>query len=258
MRPGTISPTMNSPLRLLSLFDYSGNWSKPFADGGWETISWDIKLSEFMDINLIDSAETALELFEDVDGIIAAPPCTDFTLSGAQYWKIKDEDGRTWKSVELVRQVERLVDLFRPTDPDYDGVFFWAMENPVGRLPKLVPGIGPAWYFDPFEFAGWLKPSRRDLRELDRIRLKNGIDVTTEEATLITRSNAYKKKTGLWGEFNRNMVKKPIPPVKACPQGSPVQRKGGNSSKDQEQRSVTPLAFATAFYEANKNYRMVI
>ena len=33
--------------------------------------------------------------FDTVYGILAAPPCTDFAGSGAQYWKTKDEDGRT-------------------------------------------------------------------------------------------------------------------------------------------------------------------
>ncbi len=71
---------------LLSLFDYSGTWSEPFAQGGWNVINWDIKLSELMDINHIDLVETALDLFEDVDGILAAAPCTDFAGCGAQYW----------------------------------------------------------------------------------------------------------------------------------------------------------------------------
>jgi hypothetical protein len=40
---------------LLSLFDYSGTWSEPFAAAGWDVIQWDIKLDAFMDINLFDA-----------------------------------------------------------------------------------------------------------------------------------------------------------------------------------------------------------
>ena len=65
---------------LLSLFDYSGTWSKPYYYAGWNVHTWDIKLDELLNINSIDLAETALYLFEDVDGILAAPPCTDFSV----------------------------------------------------------------------------------------------------------------------------------------------------------------------------------
>jgi hypothetical protein len=209
-----------------------------------------------MDINLIDSAETALDLFEDVNAIIAAVPCTEFTKSGNQYWKIKDEDGRTRDALELVYQVQRLVDLFRPTDPDYDEVFFWAIENPAGRLPKLVPSLGKGLFFHPYEFAGWLDDvTKSDLQELERIRAKNGIDVSEDEAALIEWTNAYKKQTGLWGEFNRAMIKKSIEPVRACAQGGPTQRRGGKSDRTKELRSFTPEGFARAFYEANKDFK---
>jgi len=239
---------------LLSLFDYSGAWGSPFAAAGWDVIQWDIKLDEFMDVNNIDSAETALDLFENVDGILIAVPCTEFTKSCAQYWNMKDADGRTAAAVQLVRQSQKLVDLFRPTDPDYDGTFFWCLENPVGRLPKLVPELGQAKYFDPCEYAGYFDPGADVIAELDRIRKKNGHGVTNEENDLVIRWNAYTKKTGLWGEFVMP-EKRGIAPVKTAPQGSFTQRLGGSSAKTKELRSITPLAFAQAFFEANHEYQ---
>lgn len=242
---------------LLSLFDYSGNWSQPFAKNGWNVIQWDIKLFDFMDINLIEDAEIALDLFEHVDGIISAPPCTDFAVSGAQYWSKKDADGRTAFSLELVRQVQRLANLFTPTDPDYyeeGGTFFWVAENPVGRFGTLS-GLGKPYYFDPYEFAGHLSPTEDQLRELDRIRLKDGLNVTHEENELVMQINAYTKKTGLWGDFNKSIMKKPIMPVKTSKQGSFTQRLGGkDGDKGKEIRSFTPMGFAQAFYEANHNW----
>jgi len=236
---------------LLSLFDYTGTWFEPFYKAGWNVIQWDIQIAEFMDINLLDSAQTVLDQFEHVDGIIAAVPCTDFACSGARWFKAKDESGQTEESIELVRQVMRLVDLFKPTDYDYEGTFFWAIENPVGRLQKLT-GLPVQYYFQPYEFADWLDISEKDLKELDRIRAKNGVGVTSKEADLILRTNTYTKKTGLWGSFN-DPEKKPIPPVKGSPQGSVMQRYGGKSEKTKNIRSVTPEGFAKAFYEANKN-----
>jgi len=243
--------------RLLSLFDFSGQWSGPFWEAGWDVIQWDIKLSEFMDLNLIDSAEEALELFEDIDGIIAAPPCTDFTNSGAQWWSFKDEDGRTQKSIDLVNQVMKLVDLYAPTDPDYDGVWFWAIENPVGRMGKLVGIPEKPWYFHPYEFAGWLNPSEEDLNKLAELRKKDK-GFTMEEAQFVQKMNAYTKKTGLWGQY-AIPEKKPIEPIYAVMGGqrtSPMFAiTGGKGAKTKELRSDTPEGFAKAFFEANKNYQ---
>lgn len=236
---------------LLSLFDYSGTWSEPYFNAGWNVHQWDIKLDELLNINSIDLAETALELFEDVDGILAAVPCTDFAVSGAQYWNKKDTNGQTAKSVQLVYQVEKLADLFTPTDPDYEESFFWVMENPVGRINKLFPYLGKPFYFNPCDFAGYINLSNSDHNELDRIRRKDGFNVTRDEIKFVIQCEAYTKKTGLWGNFNRNIIKNPIEPVRVCRQGSPVQTFGGKSDKTKESRSNTPIGFSIAFFNAN-------
>lgn len=204
-----------------------------------------------MDINSIEMAETALDLFEDVDGILAAVPCTDFAVSGAQYWNQKDNTGQTVKALQLVFQVMKLVDLFTPTDPDYEEGFFWAIENPVGRLTSLIPELEKPYFFNPCDFAGYLNISEADHNELDRIRRKDGSNVTREEIEFVMGKEAYTKKTGLWGEFNRNLVKKPIEPVRVCRQGSPIQVFGGKSDKTKENRSFTPVGFSKAFFNAN-------
>ena len=46
---------------LLSLFDYSGAWSRPFFDNGWQVIQWDKKLLDEMDIFALDNADYILE-----------------------------------------------------------------------------------------------------------------------------------------------------------------------------------------------------
>ena len=238
---------------LLSLYDYSGMWSKPFWDAGWNVIQMDLKHGQ--DINQFQSVEDVWDYgINDVHGILAAPPCTDFTVSGAQFWKAKDEDGRTAEAIKLVNQVQRFADLFTPTDPDYDEPFFWVMENPVGRLNTLLPELGAPMYFNPWEYAGYLKPGKDVLLRLDQIRLKNGIGVTNEESAFVVEWEAYTKKTGLWGNFNKNLIKKPVPAVKCSKQGSFTQRLGGKSTKTKEERSHTPMGFAMAFFNANENY----
>jgi len=244
-------------LNLISLFDYSGHWPTPFANAGWNVQCLDIKHGN--DINEIVDAGTALDMFENVHGIIAAPPCTDFTSSGAQWWPQKDADGTTQQSLELIYQVQRLADLFTPTDPGYyeevDEPFFWVFENPVGRLPKLVRGIGKAFYFDPCDYAGHLNLTDGDHNELDRLRRKDGHGITKEEAQFIIDCNAYTKKTGLWGDFNQDLELRRIEPVKGSKFGSPMMRFGGKSEATKAARSNTPLGFAQAFYQANKEHK---
>ena len=130
---------------ILSLFDYSGNWPKFYKENGYEVFQVDIKLG--IDIMSLDKDDYP---FEKVHGVLAAPPCTDFAGSGAQYWKAKDEDGRTAASLALIDKTLEIIDLFKPE--------WWALENPVGRLQKLRPQLGNPWYFQPHWFGDpWTK-----------------------------------------------------------------------------------------------------
>ena len=194
---------------ILSLFDYSGRWSRPYKEAGYDVYQVDIK----HDLNILD-LNTQDMPFDTCYGILAAPPCTDFAGSGAQYWKIKDEDGRTEASLQLVRKVLSFVEYYKPK--------FWVLENPVGRLPKLLPEIGQPWYFNPNQFAGWLE----------------GSDALKE---------CYTKRTGLWGNFNKP-EKKELP---VSDEGNWIMKLGGKSERTKELRSMTPLGFAYAFYNSN-------
>lgn len=191
---------------ILSLFDFSGNWSQPYRDAGYHVVQIDEKLG-------FDILDFDVDLLDSVYGILAAPPCTDFSSSGAQYWPDKDLDGRTDYSLSLVDKVIDLVKFYMPK--------FWVIENPVGRLSKLRPSLGKPWYFNPNEFAGWL------------------VDPSSDQ---------YTKKTGLWGSFNKP-EKKELPAIKG---NSPIMKLGGKSERTKELRSMTPKGFALAFYEANK------
>ena len=133
---------------ILSLFDASGEWARPWQEAGYDVHTFDIQTGE--DINDF-SAEHLLENgYGDLNiwGILAAPPCTDFASSGAQFWAKKDAKGQTEISNELVMQVIRTVNFLQPK--------IWAMENPVGRIAKLnnLPPahltFDPNYYGDPY------------------------------------------------------------------------------------------------------------
>ena len=188
---------------ILSLFDYSGNWPKPYLDAGYNVVQVDIKHGQ--DVLEIDAQWLLDNDLADVHGILAAPPCTDFAGSGAQYWPAKDADGRTAQSVALIEQTMKIVDSCQPA--------WWVLENPVGRLNRWLGK--PRMYFHPWEYG-----------------------------------DAYTKKTALWGEFNEP-VRTPVEPIRACAQGSWVQKLGGKSERTKELRSATPMGFARAFFLAN-------
>ena len=133
---------------ILSLFDASGEWAKPWYEAGYDVHTFDIQTGE--DINDFNAEYLLENGYGDLNiwGILAAPPCTDFASSGAQFWAKKDVKGQTEISNELVMQVIRTVNFLQPK--------IWALENPVGRIAKLnnLPPahltFDPNFYGDPY------------------------------------------------------------------------------------------------------------
>ena len=165
----------NSQKVVLSLFDLSGEWSRPWEEAGYQVYRFDIQNDpEMGDVNNF-SAEFFGDWFGDFDGmdiyaVLAACPCTDFAVSGARHFAAKDEDGRTVASVKLVHQTLNVIEYFKPA--------VWAIENPVGRIEKL--GGLPPWRlsFDPNHLG-----------------------------------DPYTKKTLIWGRFNADLPVAPVEPT---------------------------------------------
>jgi hypothetical protein len=215
------STSVNSDKVVLSLFDLSGEWSKPWAEAGYQVYQFDIQDEStytdpetgeekmFGDVNNF-SVEFFNDMFGSFDGndvyaILAACPCTDFASSGARHFAAKDASGQTVDSVELVHQTLRTIEYFRPQ--------VWAIENPVGRIEKLT-GL-PPWRlsFNPNQFG-----------------------------------DPYTKRTLLWGRFNADLPVAPVEPT----EGSKMHKLyGGKSQATKNARSVTPEGFAYAFFQAN-------
>jgi hypothetical protein len=222
---------------ILSFFDYSGNWLEPYYYAGWNVVQIDRKIKNLHDgfsafsvdilsLNADWFFENIFDVYGTVEGCLFAPPCDDYAGSGAKHWKDKDKNkpglfGDHYRLEifdEYVLQCLRIVELCKGSDEDswYDEegnrTFFWALENPVGRIAKRIPEIGKPWFFQPYWFG-----------------------------------DAYSKKTGLYGEFNKPEKTNEVKPT----QGSKMLKMGGKSAKTKELRSITPLGFAYAFYEAN-------
>lgn len=124
------------PKIILDLCGGTGAWGKPYKDAGY-----DVRLITLPEYDVLTYKPP-----ENVYGILAAPPCTDLALSGAQHWKAKDADGRTLASIIVVLACLRIISYCQST--------FWCLENPVGRLrhwlgsPQLI--FNPCDYGDPY------------------------------------------------------------------------------------------------------------
>jgi hypothetical protein len=125
----------NKDKLIYSLFDYSGNWVKPYRDAGYRVVQVDIKHGQ--DIRTLEIPD------EKVYGILSAPPCTHFAGSGARWWAEKDADGRTEQGLELIGATTRFILACDPV--------FWVLENPVGRLNRWLGK--PTMYFQPYEYG---------------------------------------------------------------------------------------------------------
>jgi len=195
---------------ILSLFDYSGTWSEPYREAGYKVLQYDLKFGPGNDILTLDFNQFKNQ---NVVGILAAPPCTHFTKASSLNWAFYDKAGLTNISIELVKRVLYAVKLLYPK--------FWAIENPPGRIEKLIPEMRnlKLLSFYPYEFG----------------------------------TPTY-KLTNLYGNFNpflfRNFVK-PIYKIKAGKNELDFLKLHKPGYCRGSRRSVTPTGFAQSFFNSN-------
>jgi hypothetical protein len=118
---------------ILDLCGGTGAWSDPYRQAGY-----DVRLVTLPAYDVLTYQPPAR-----VHGILAAPPCEHFSVSGAQYWPTKDTDGRTIAALGVVIACLRIIAM--------TVCEWWAFENPVGRLRRYLGA--PILGFDPCDFG---------------------------------------------------------------------------------------------------------
>ena len=194
---------MSRPI-ILDVGGGSGEWSRPYRLAGYDVRIIDPTVWPFKRAQDIGAPVHNIIFAQDVRGILLAPPCTEFAGSGARWWAGK-EPTLLEHAVHTVRMFLHLVEIYEPA--------WWALENPVGRLAKCVPELGPYSYtWHPWEFG-----------------------------------DPEVKRTCMWGNHNR-----PVPTVTERPEivNARVHRLGPSPDRARL-RSITPAGFARAFYESN-------
>lgn len=212
---------------ILDICGGTGAWSKPYRDAAYEVILLTLPDNDIMDMTKGDMPRVA-ELIKQnkIYGILAAPPCTEFSIARNDKTAKRPRDLRG--GVKVINQVfyiiqECLYQSYRIKD---NRLKFWAIENPYSGYLKRFIGE-PNLIFDPCDYG-----------------------------------DPYTKKTGIWGMFNEP-IKSRVKPSRGTmvkyasnfndikPVDEEYRKKLGVDSR-KIRRSITPDGFARAFFEANK------
>lgn len=142
-------PTPNRPLTVLVACESSGVVRDAFRAAGHDAWSVDIKpdasaspyhfqqsLHDWVDAYHQDLDD---DLVNPIDLVIAHPPCVDLSVSGAQYWPAKQQDGRQQAAIDFFLYCYNIRALYT------------AVENPVGVMSTVFRK--PDQYIQPYDYG---------------------------------------------------------------------------------------------------------
>ena len=208
---------------VISLFDYTGNMVRPWAEAGYECRCYDIQhpvegkrnetfrsggVIAYYHADLMNAV--AIDL-DNIAFVAAFPPCTDLSVSGAKHFKNKG----LRRLADAIHMFASAVDMAEASGAP------WMIENPVSTISTYWRE--PDYTFDPCQYTGY----------------EGG------------ENDHYTKKTCLWtgGGFK-------MPPPKMDSENwlmPPDDRihKAAPGPDRANFRSATPMGFARAVFEAN-------
>ena len=203
---------------VISLFDYTGNMVRPWAEAGYECYCYDTQhpVEGAYEANGLPISYIHADLMNavaidkpDIKFVAAFPPCTDVAVSGAKHFKNKG-----------LRRLADAVNLFATAQEVCEASSApYMIENPVSTISSYWRK--PDHIFHPWQYSGY-----------------NGGE-----------NDWYTKKTCLWtgGGFV-------LPEEKHLDRVEPPDdriHKAGPSPERANFRSATPMGFAQAVFEAN-------
>jgi len=230
---------------VISLYDYTGEALKPWAEAGYTCYAFDIQHNgelrrvtdysgggsiHYCHADLHDFS-THSDLFFRFNGRkvafgMAFPVCTDLAVSGAAWFKKKAEADPLFQQ----RAAQHAIDCAGLFD-DLGCPYF--IENPVSVL--ATKWRKPDHTFHPYEYGGYVP---------------YGEEQHPRWPDFIAPRDAYPKKTCLW---TGNGFKMPSKVAVEPESGHSRQhlKLGGKSAKTKNIRSATPRGFARAVMLAN-------
>jgi len=228
---------------VLSLYDYTGEALKPWAEAGYTCYAYDIqhdgtKAETFDSGGFIVYANADLHDKDMLDHLLmvyrrkqvifgmAFPVCTDLAVSGAAHFKAKAERDPEFQT-KASKHARWCADLFDALGCPY------FIENPVSVL--ATKWRKPDYSFHPYEYGNYIHDD-----EAEHPRWPE----------YIAAKDAYPKKTCLWTGNGFTMPwTDPVEPENG--HSRQHLKLGGKSAKTKNIRSATPRGFARAVYEFN-------
>ena len=231
---------------VLSLYDFTGEALKPWAEAGYTCHAFDIQHSllepevqdfdgggsityNFADLHDHNWLNAIQAEFGDKPVVFAMafPVCTDMAVSGAAHFKSKAEANPFFQA-DAVGHVTAVARMFNGMAMPY------FIENPVSVL--ATQWRKPDYNFHPYQYGEYL-----DDHEAVHPRWPD----------YIADRDAYTKKTCLWTGGGFVMPVK-IPTCKPTGYSTQHLKLGGKSQRTKDIRSATPRGFAKAIYETNR------
>ena len=265
---------------VVSLCDKTGHMMLPWAEAGYRCLcidtqhpSTDIENHPLhpnikrWGLDILSDRVSFFMTHTHIAFVSAFPPCTDLTGAGSRWWKGKGDDAYEF-AMKLVKRCEELAEL---TGAPY------FIENPPGRIQS---GAGctdsPSpwrwrkwdWRFQPYDFGGWHGEGedlwkRRDIPALlNNFNLLDGgppaeiprwhrfTEYCGHHDTFFNTcdNDGYHKSTCLWTGGGFVMPDRRPIPFNEFPNMIHHASPGPERANI---RSVTPMGFAYAVYEAN-------
>lgn len=187
---------------ILDLCGGTGAWSRPYSEAGY-------------DVRNITLPDYDVRLFvppDNIYGILAAPPCTMFSMARTRAKTPRD----FIQGMELVYDCLRII-----WECQYKQLLsFWCLENPTGYLRWFL-GL-PVFTFDPCDFG----------------------ERYTKSTDLWGRFVKPIKNPTMLLDFEKDLCSKN---QRKLPSISDI-----TGSKQSTRRAITPSSFARAFFEVNR------
>lgn len=196
------------PKIILDLCGGTGAWSKPYKDA-----RYDVRV-----ITLPEYDVAGYHPPKDVYGVLAAPPCTMFSMARTVAKTPRD-------MATAMITVEHCLRIIKECQQDGKRLAFWALENPKARLRWFL-GL-PAMTFQPMDY-GDPHSKKTDVWGNFNTNLKKNPVTLNEKQRKHTHLNTRE-----------------LPPIPKDYIRDP------NMNTRAIARSITPQGFAQAFYQAN-------
>lgn len=213
---------------ILDLCGGTGAWSKPYKEAGYtvHVITrplYDVRNVEFqwrvMVFRGTGATPDVYIKYEEIYGVLCAPPCTMFSRARTTAKTQRDFEG-AMKTVQACLEV-----IWQIQYRSHFTLKFWAMENPAGHLQRFLGK--PPFSFHPYDFGD---PHSKQTFIWGNFNLPKKNPIRLNEDQILRSRNNTRKLPPIPDDYVRDENMKTV----------------------QIKRSITPSGFAEAFFKANK------